>query len=123
MKRILNAIAVLTMVIVAGGWIYFSSSSSQPGHVDGDKLLSAVKIYKGNLKRQGMDVPASVSLKELIARGLLTEADMSGFWGLDISVILSADEIRPQNVLMRARFPDGHEIVALGDGSVQQVRR
>lgn len=123
MKRVLIAIAVLTLVIVAGSWFYFASSSSQPGHVDGAKLLTAVNIYKADLKRQGIEVPASISLKDLLARRLLTEADVSGFAGIDVSLNLSADESRPQDVLMRARLPDGHEIVALGDGSVQQLRR
>lgn len=115
--------AVLTLVIVAGSWFYFASSSSKPGYVDWGKLLAAVKIHKDDLKRQGMEVPASVSLKELITRGLLSEADVSGFSGIDVSLNMSADESRPQDVLVRARLPDGHEIVALGDGSVQQVRK
>jgi hypothetical protein len=91
--------------------------------VDGSKILSALKIYKNDLKRQGMEVPAWVSVKELITRGLLNEADVRGLSGINVSVSLSADESSPQDVLVRARLPDGHEIVALGDGSVQQVRR
>ena len=111
---------MVSLVIVVSVCLYFSLSSSQPGHVDGSKLLSAVKIYKDDLKRQGMEVPVSVSLKELIARGLLSEGDVSGFSGMEVSVNLSADESRPQDILVRARLPDGAEIVALGDGSVQQ---
>lgn len=134
MKIILKVLSVLLLVTVAGGWLYyfsfrsqsgrhFFSTSSQSGRVDSTKLLSAMKIYKSDLKRQGMEVPASVSLKELIIRGLLTEADVSGFSGIDVSVNLLADESHPPDALVRARLPDGNEITLLGDGSVQQVRR
>lgn len=134
MKSILKVLSVLLLVTVAGGWLYyfsfrsqsgrhFFSTSSQSGRVDSTKLLSAVKIYKSDLKRQGMEVPASVSLKELIIRGLLTEADVSGFSGVDVSVNLLVDESHPQDALVRARLPDGNEITLLGDGSVQQVPR
>ena len=53
----------------------------------------------------------------------LLEADVSGFAGIKVSANLLADESRPQEILLRDRLPDGHEIVALGDGNVRQVRR
>jgi hypothetical protein len=123
MKRTLSAIAVLTLVIVAGSIFYFATSSRHPGHVDAEKLIAAAKTYADGLKAQGSPVPESVSLKDLITRGLLTEADVSGFAGMEVTVSLNVNETRPQAVLARARLPDGQEIVALGDGSVQQVRK
>ena len=122
MKRILGVILGLTLSVVAGCWFYFASSSRQAGYVNGSKVLAAARTYQDDLKRQGSDVPTSVSLKEMIARGLLTETDVSGFSGMDVTVTLPVDEGRPQTVLVRSRLPDGDEIVVLADGSVQQVR-
>ncbi len=121
MKKILTALAVLTLLIVAGSMYYFVSSSRDLGHVDALKIFAAAKSYAAGLTTQGVPIPASVSLKVLIDRGLLSEADVSGFAGLEVSVSLSANESRPQEVLVRARLPDGREIVALADGSVQQM--
>ena len=64
-----------------------------------------------------------VSLERLIAQGLLTSNDVSGFAGMKVSVTLGVDPQNLRQVLMRARLPDGTEIAALNDGSVQQMRR
>ena len=60
-----------------------------------------------------------MSLRELIARKLLAEADVTGFTGMDVTVSLTTDESRPEEVLIRARMPDGREVVTLADGSVR----
>ena len=112
MKRTLIAIAVLTLMTVAGAWFMtsFGSSNRQPGRGDLDKLIAAAKTYADGLRGQGLPVPASVSMKELINRGLLTETDVSRlFHGLEVAVSLFANEPGPQDVLIRARLPDGHE--------------
>ena len=121
MRKTLATIAVLTLLIVVWSMYYFVSSSRDLGHVDAPKIFAAAKSYAAGLTAQGARIPASVSLKVLIDRGLLTEADVRGFAGLEVSVSLSANESRPQEVLVRARLPDGREIVALADGSVQQM--
>ena len=123
MKRTLIVMAVLTLMVVAGSAVYFASLSRHPGHVNAAKLLTAAKTYADGLKGQGLPVPTLVSMKELISRGLLTEGDVRGFAGMEVTVSLTADGSRPQEVLVRARLPDGNEIVALADGSVQQVRK
>ena len=121
MRKTLTTIAVLALLIVAGSMYYIVSSSRDLGHVDAPKIFTAAKRYAAGLTAQGVPIPESVSLEVLIDRGLLTEADVSGFAGLEVSVSLSANESQPQEVLVRARLPDGREIVALADGSVQQM--
>jgi len=118
MKRVLLVAALLTVVVLAVSLIYLASPSRPPGCVNPARLLVAAKTYADGLKAQDVPVPASVSLHELIARKLVTEADVSGFEGMEVSVSLTADESRPQEVLIRVRMPDGHEVVALADGSV-----
>ena len=118
MKRILAALAVLVIAVAIGGMVYFSGSNRHPESVNATRLLAAAKSYADALKAQGLPVPASVPLQELISRGLLTESDVKGFAGTEVTVSLTAVGSRPQEVLVRARMPDGHEVVALADGSV-----
>ena len=122
MKRILTVIAVLTVAIVAVSLSYFISSSRHPGHINARKIIIAAKTYADTLKSQGLPVPAAVPLQDLIAKRLLTDADVSGFAGIDVTISLSVDETRP-DVLMQARLLSGDELVALVDGSVRQVPR
>ena len=42
---------------------------------------------------------------------------------MEVSVSTSVDENLPDSVVIRARQPDGTEMVLLADGSVQQRRR
>ena len=121
MKRSLAVMAVLTTALVVGSMVYFASSTRQPGHVDALKILTAARNYTTSLRVEGLPVPDSVSVQELINRHLLTASDVSGFTGMDVTVNLSADNARPQDVLIRAHLADGQEIVTLADGSVQQL--
>ncbi|HOY58299.1 MAG TPA: hypothetical protein PK640_09215 [Verrucomicrobiota bacterium] len=123
MRRTLIVGGLLGAIVVAVGVIYSSSPSHARRHelvrhVDAAKLLAAAKTCADGLRAQNAPVPASVSLRELIARNLVTEADVSGLADTEVTVSLTADESRPQEVLIRARMADGHEVVALADGSV-----
>ncbi|MBE7501183.1 MAG: hypothetical protein HS113_12920 [Verrucomicrobiales bacterium] len=86
------------------------------------KVLAASERYRGELEAAGQPVPQTVSLGALLERGWLRTEDLPGFAGLEVEVALQPDPARPQDVLMRARFPDGDELVALADGSVQRVK-
>ena len=97
MKRSLAVIAVLTIAFAVGSIVYFVSSTRQPGHVDALKILTAASNYTTSLRVEGLPVPDSVSLQELINLHLLTASDVSGFKGMDVTVNLSADNTRPQN--------------------------
>jgi hypothetical protein len=123
MKRILAAIATVTLVILLGTRYYYVRSGRDSGHVDARKILIAARSYAAGLKAKGVPVPASVSVKSLIDQGLLPDPDVSGFAGTDVSVNLAADQSRPQDALIRAKGQNGTEFIMLVDGSVQQVRK
>jgi hypothetical protein len=122
-KGLLISATVIAMAIVSGSMAYLVFSARNPGTVNGLRIVTAAKKYTASLQAQGLPIPASVSLEELISRKLLTESDVSGFAGITVTVNLATNEseARPQDVLIRARLPDGHDIVALADGSVQQI--
>jgi hypothetical protein len=116
---------VLTAVLAIGVVVFLllQSAATSPGTVDVPKVIAAAKAYGEQLRTTGAAVPAEVSLNQLIASGLLRSNDVSGFSGMKVTVALGVDAQNLQQVLMRARLPDGTEIVALNDGSVQHGRR
>ena len=123
LKRALLVVAAVTFLIAAGGLFYVISSSRGSDHVDVSKIFAAAQGYAQGLKAQGKPVPTTVPMKELIRGGLLTEEDVAGFNGMEVIVTLPQAAHRPQDVLIRARLPNGDEVVALADGSIQEVRR
>jgi hypothetical protein len=90
---------------------------------NGARLFEAVRQYRVDLLARDGTLPATVSLRELTNQGYLHAREVAAFAGLETTIALLADESRPHEVLMSARFPDGAELVALADGSVQTVRR
>jgi hypothetical protein len=119
MKRTISVIAVLILIVGLGNVLHQATSQQLSGHVDAVKLIQAAKVYAEIRKEQGLPVPNSVNLRELISSGLLTEADVLGFNGIQVDISIPNAEIGPQQVMVRARMADGYELVALGDGSVQ----
>ena len=122
MKRIFKIIAVVAVVMIAASITYFIFTRPAPARVDAPKIMAAAQSYAHDLRAHGQVVPATVSLHDLIANALLRPEDVSGFSGMEVSISLTVTEANPQDVLMRVRMPDGSEILAMADGSVQSAR-
>jgi hypothetical protein len=122
-KSITAALALITLSTVLVTTLFFSATSREHYSVDAVKLVQAARSYARILTGQELPVPATVSVRELIAQGLLKETDVSGFRGMVVTINLAAKESHPHDVLVRAVCANGDEIVALGDGSVQQVHK
>jgi len=123
MKRILLPLGLLAAAIVVMIFVLPLSVRQKQEPDRFARILFAASTYAAELKAQGLPVPASVSLKDLISRKLMTKAEAGAFAGLEVTVNLAVDESRPGEVLVRAVMPDGRELLALTDGSVQQVRK
>jgi hypothetical protein len=83
-------------------------------------LLAAMQAFSRDLTNQGLPLPQSVSLSELISRGYISSNSVHAFEGMETKVWLTANLADMNSVLMSARLPDGHVSAALADGSVQQ---
>ena len=124
MKRILIAVAVLVVVwIMLFTFISALDPTTSRPDVNGAKIFLAAQAYKQDLKAQGKVVPPSVPLDELVARGLLSQEDIGSLKAMNATISLVADGSRPEEVVVRARLPDGSEIVHLADGSVQHRKK
>ena len=123
MKRTFTVVAVVAVVMIAVTFTYFTFTRPAPGRGDAPKILAAAQTYAHDLQAHGQPVPETVALRDLIAKGLVSPADASGFAGMDVTVSLTASDRNPQDVLTRVRMQDGSQIVALADGSVQRASR
>ena len=90
-----------------------------PQTPDPRPVYQAAQAYKQALELKGRPVPETVSLADLTRDGFFDPQQAAKFEGYEVTVSLVADESRPQELLMRVRFPKGDEVVVLCDGSVQ----
>lgn len=120
-KRNVIVVVLAGLLMLAGGVIYLYLFNAPSGGVDAAKIVTAAWAYSADLRTKGRPVPESVTLEELIQLGFLSEADVSGFAGMQVAVNLHADPNRPKDVLLRARLRDGTELITLADGTVQST--
>ena len=95
---------------------------SQPVFKDAPKLISAAHAFSRDQVARGNPVPVSVSLRELVSGGYIATNDVRAFDGMEVTISL-VNEADPQAVLIRVRLPDGTQVVAMADGSVQQLAK
>jgi hypothetical protein len=87
------------------------------------ELASAVQSYSRDHISRGQPLPASVTLRDLVSGGYIPTKDVRAFDGLDVAFYPTVSDSDPQAVLVRVRMSDGSQIVALSDGSIQQLPR
>ncbi len=112
----LIAVAVIVCVALTSYW-----QRQQPVLKDASKLVAAVQAFSRDRTAAGQALPASVSLRELIGSGYVAASDMQAFDGMEVTISLTADETRSQEILIRVRLPDGSVIAAMVDGSAHQL--
>jgi len=118
------AIAAAVAFMVAGGLVYVFLVSKEPGaKFKGAAIVAAARAYTRDLQARKEPMPKSVTLEDLVAHHFLKPEEIAAFRGLNATIMLTSKESNAQTVLMQVHFPDGGDILLLGDGSVQQVAR
>lgn len=87
------------------------------------KLASAVQSYSRDQISHGQPVPSSVTLRDLATSGYISAESVRDFGGLDVTLYPTTNDADPQSILIRVRMPDGNQIAAMGDGSIQQLTK
>jgi hypothetical protein len=113
---------VITLTIIIGCYLFFTSKP-QTGHLDAQKITTAVHAYSTATKSENQPLPPTISLQELIAKGFLKHEDVSAFDGWNVTVSLTANDAYPQSILMTATSSKGDKMVVMTDGSVAQVAK
>ena len=122
MKRLLIFAAAIILAAIVGCLILIVQKP-QKGHLDAGKITAAMHAYSSKMKSEEQPLPPTIPLQELVARGFLKHEDVSAFDGMEVTVYLTVDDTNSQAVLMRVQLPDGNQVVALTDGSIQQVAK
>ena len=86
---------------------------------DASKLLAAVQAFSRDQVARRRPLPGSVTLRELTEGGYITASDIRAFEGMDVSISLTADDRKAQQILILFRSPDGSQTTLQADGSVQ----
>ena len=118
-RTILVIAAILILSAIA--YVAFYSGGTQ-GNVDTGKLVLAVQRFSSEKGAAGVPLPQQISIRELVSLGYLEKQDVRGFEGMDVVISLDVDETHAEQVLLRARLPDGTVEALMGDGSVQRMR-
>jgi len=112
------ALAAIVYVAVTTYW-----QRSQPVFRDTPKLISAMLAFSRDLAARGQPLPPTVSLRKLVNGGYISASEVRAFDGMEVTISLTVDAARPEEILMRVRLPDGSVTALMADGSVQGLRQ
>jgi hypothetical protein len=114
---LLVAVAVFVSVALISHWQHWQTFKNLP------KVILAAQTYSQDQVAHGQPLPASVSLRDLVASRYVSAEDVRAFDGMDVTVYPMTNDTDPNSILIRVRMPDGTQIAAMGDGSIQQLPR
>jgi len=92
----------------------------QPVLQDAPRLSAALQAFCRDESANGQ-LPAEVSLQDLIKGGYVTSNDVRAFEGIEVTFSTQYDDGPPELVLARALARDGQSICLLADGSVEAL--
>jgi hypothetical protein len=114
---LLVVVAVLASVVLIFHWQHLKTFKNLP------KIVLAAQSYSRDKVAHGQPLSASVSLRDLVASRYVSTEDVREFDGMVVTVYPRTNDTDPQAILIRVRMPDGTQIAAMGDGSIQQLPR
>src|SRR5690349_4668575 len=116
---LLVACAGIALIVIVAFAVSGYSEHKQTPFQNAPKLISALQAFSRDQTVGGRQLPAEVSLQDLLRGGYLTTNDVAAFEGMEVTFSTQVDDTHPQMILARARTPDGRFICLLADGSVQ----
>jgi hypothetical protein len=119
-RMLLVAGAGIALVVVVALAVSAYWEHKQTPFQNTPKLISALQAFSRDQTAGGRQLPAEVSLQDLLRGGYVTTNDVSAFAGMEVTFYTQADDTNPQMILARARTTDGQFICLLADGSVQR---
>ena len=113
---LLMAVAALVSVALVFHWQHCQTFKNLP------KIVLAAQTFSRDKVAHGEPLPASVSIRDLLASKYISTEDLREFDGMDVTVYPTTNVTDlPHFILIRVRMPDGTQIVAMGDGSIQSL--
>jgi uncharacterized protein (UPF0333 family) len=119
-KRFLILILTGVVIIIGiSGYYFLATPKLQTAKFHAKKISAAIRAYNEEMKANNLNLPASIPLQELIAKGFLKHKDVSAWDGWNTTVLLTTNEISPQTALMNAQDKDGNQVTLIADGSMK----
>ena len=114
---------VLAVAIAVAGFLGITAYSTRqpPVFENSAKLIAAMQAFARDHETLGKPLPSTVTIRELVDGGYLKATDVRVFEGMEVSLSFTADETRPQEIMVSARLPDGTIHCLMADGSALQV--
>jgi len=115
---------IIGLVVAAVfGWFLYSYWQNSQFVKSLPTYASAVKRYSHDQTWRGRTLPATVTAQDLVEGGYLSGADAHDVADKNITFYPTTDETNPAAILVRVKMPDGSQVVALADGSVQTLAK
>jgi hypothetical protein len=122
-RRLIIIVGVLVVVAALAGTALILHWQHAQSAVRFQELVSVAQGYSRDHISRRQPIPPSLTLHDLVSGGYLPAKDVRAFDGLDVAFYPTAGGNNPQAVLGRLRMADGTQMVALADGSIQQLPR
>ena len=118
-KRFLILIlAGFVIIIGISGYHFFATPKLQTAKFHAKRISAAIRAYNEEMKGKNLNLPASIPLQELIAKGFVRHKDVSAWDGWNATVLLTTNEISPQTALMNVQDKDGNQETLNAEGSM-----
>jgi hypothetical protein len=120
-RLIFIASSLVAAAIVVSVVLVFHWNHSQRVFKHLPNLVIAAQSYSRDHVSRGQPMPSSVSIRDLVGSGYISAEEVRDFDGMDVTIYPMTSEAYPQSILIRVRMSDGVQIVAMADGSIQQL--
>lgn len=88
-----------------------------------ERVQAAVEGFTRDRKARGIQLPATVTLQDLVSGAYLRAGEVAGLSGTQTTVAVDVNESTPAMIWIRVRFPDGCSFAEMADGSIQGLPR
>jgi Flp pilus assembly protein CpaB len=123
-RRLILIAGLLVAVAALASWLLVSHwQRSEQTFKILPKLAAAERSYVRDRVSHGQPLPASVTLQDLVSGGYISADEVRSLGGAEVTFYPEVTDAYPQSFVVRVRMPDGVEMAALADGSVQQLPR
>jgi len=121
-RRLIVIASLLVVVAELASWLFVShwQHSEQTLKIL-PKLAAVEQSYVRDHVSRGQPLPAALTLRDLVSGGYISTDEVRSLDGADVTFYPTVTDATPQAILVRVRMPDGVEMAAMADGSVQQL--
>jgi hypothetical protein len=123
-SRVILISGLLVAIAAAVSWLFITHwQRSDQAFKILPKLAVAEQSYLRAHANSSQPLPASVTLQDLVSGGYISTSEVRSLAGSDVTFYPMVTGAAPRVILVRVRMPDGVQIAAMADGSVQQLPR